>query len=68
MATYKQLQAYTKKRHGFVPKTCHIAHVKEIFGLKPRKAPNRHVARKVPCPPSKIQPIRDALRYFKMIS
>jgi len=68
MATYKQIQEWVKQRYGFVPKTCWIAHVKHMFGLPMRKAPNRQGAARVePCPPGKVEPIRSALRYFGMI-
>jgi len=68
MATYKQIQDYVRKNHGFVPETCWIAHVKELMGLPLRKAPNRQGAGRVKrCPPSKIAPIRQALKHFGMI-
>ncbi len=41
MATYRQIQDWVKQHYGFVPKTCWIAHVKEISGATIRKAPNR---------------------------
>ena len=41
MATYKQMQEDIREREGHSVKTCWIAHVKEINGLQPRKAPNR---------------------------
>lgn len=33
MATYKEIQKYVKDIHGFVPKTCWIAHMKEVCGI-----------------------------------
>ena len=33
MATYKQIEDWVKGNHGFVPKTCWIAHVKETCGV-----------------------------------
>lgn len=30
MATYKEIQDYVKATYGFVPKSCWIAHMKEI--------------------------------------
>jgi hypothetical protein len=39
MATYKDIQKYVKQRFGFEPKTCWIAHVKELNGLPTRSAP-----------------------------
>ena len=41
MATYKQIQAFVKGKHGFQPKTCWIAHVKEMAGLEVKPAWNR---------------------------
>lgn len=31
MATYKQIQEYIKQKHGYIPKSCWIAHMKESF-------------------------------------
>ena len=33
MATYKEIQAYVKEKYGFQPKTCWIAHMKEVCGI-----------------------------------
>lgn len=69
MATYRQIQADVKKRHGRSIKTCWIAHVKELNGLRPRVAPNRYskTERQVPCPPN-IRPIIEAsMRRFEML-
>jgi len=69
MATYLQIQSWVKQNYGFVPKSCWIAHVKELSGLPIQKAPNRKgTTRMYPCPPNKIEPIRSALRNFKMIT
>jgi len=68
MATYKQIQEWVKREHGFKPKTCWIADVKHQAGLPMRKAPNRKGVRRLhPCPQAKIKPIRAALRHFGMI-
>jgi len=58
MATYRQIQEDIGRHHGRTVKTCWIAHVKEMNGLRPRMAPNRISTRdrKVPCPPE-IRPI-----------
>lgn len=32
MATYKEIQQYVKLKYGFTPKTCWIAHMKEMYG------------------------------------
>jgi len=68
MATYEQIQQFVKAKYGFQPKTCWIAHVKEIAGLKVRRAWNRESnKRQVPCPPEKVNAIMDALRHYGMI-
>ena len=69
MATYKQIQDYVKNKNGFVPKSCWIAHVKEMNGLHPRVSSRRYDVnvRQVPCPPDKIKPIEEAMRHFGMI-
>ena len=58
MATYKDIQEDVRKHRGQTVKSCWIAHVKELNGLKPRISPNRisKSTRKVPCPP-KFRPI-----------
>ena len=67
MATYAELQGWIRERHGWTPKTCWIAHCKELAGLPSRDAPNRQGAeRKVPCPPGKRPPTFDAFRRFGM--
>jgi len=68
-ATYKQIQAWVKSEHRFVPKTCWIAHCKELNGLPLGRAPNRQGLRRVePCPPAKRHAIEDALRHFGMLT
>jgi hypothetical protein len=69
MATYRQIQSYVKEKYGFVPKSCWIAHMKEMCGLKPRLSPNRHSpeVRVAPCPPNKQQALRDTFLHFNMI-
>jgi hypothetical protein len=69
MATYRQIQDYVKRQDGFVPKSCWIAHVKEMLGLKPRVSPRRYDSkvRQVSCPPDRVKPIQEALRHFGMI-
>ena len=69
MATYKQIQDYVKKTHQFTPKTCWIAHVKELNGLNTRTAPNRRSKenREYPCPNDKRAAIEDAFRHYGMI-
>ena len=68
MATYRQIQDWVRQQHGFVPKSCWIAHVKEMCGLPVRRSPNRRgVERLVPCPEDKVAAIRAALRHFRML-
>jgi hypothetical protein len=69
MATYKEVQDYVKSNYGFVPKTCWIAHMKEICGVPVKVAPNRYSVekREKPCPPEKMTAIKNAFVYFKMI-
>lgn len=67
MATYKEIQDYVDQKYGFEPKTCWIAHVKELSGLPVRKAWNREGERNNPCPPGKVERIKEAFRYFGMI-
>lgn len=40
-ATYKEIQNWVRQNHGFLPKTCWIAHCKELYGLPVSNAPNR---------------------------
>ena len=67
MATYREIQDWVRRRHGWTPKTCWIAHCKELSGLPRRDAPNRRGgARAVPFPPEKRPPIFDAFRRLGM--
>ncbi len=68
MPTYEQIQAWVKNKHGFVPKTCWIAHCKELNNLPLGRAPNRQGSSRVePCPPGKRLAIEEAFRQFGMI-
>ena len=67
MATYKQIQDYVKKKNGFVPKTCWIAHAKEISGLPVKISHRRTGKRQYPCPRSKLKPIQKAFQHFDMM-
>lgn len=49
-ATYPPIQRWVRRQYGFVPKTCWIAHCKELKGLPTRSNWNRGGARQVPCP------------------
>ncbi len=67
-ATYREIQNWVRKEHGFLPKTCWIAHCKEIHGLPLGKTPNRYGRALVePCPAEKVDAIAKALRHFRML-
>ena len=69
MGTVKNIQSYVKEHDGFVPKSCWIAHVKEMCGLSPKPAHNRKDKniRQVPCPINKVDAIKKALQFYKLI-
>ncbi len=69
MATYRDIQIDIRKRHGRTIKTCWIAHVKELNGLRPRVAPNRSsiAKRQVPCPPQMRPLIEASMRRLKVL-
>lgn len=60
MPTYSEIQKFVQRRHGFVPKTAWIAHVKALRGISTRRAPNRagRGRRVVPCPPRSVKQSR----------
>ncbi len=69
--TYKRIQEYVQEKYGFKVHTAYIAEVKRMVGLDMHKAPNAVEQRKHeyhPCPPEKVEAIRDALRHFGLIS
>lgn len=70
MVTYREIQQDIKKRNGRTVKTCWIAHVKELNGLRPRIAPNRHskTKREVPCPPEMCSIIEASMRRLGLLS
>ena len=69
MATYRQIQEWVKQEYGWTPKSCWIAHCKELRGLARRDAPNRRGGeRRVPCPRNKRDPIFSAFRHFMMLT
>lgn len=69
MATYKQIQEYVKETYDFIPKTCWIAHMKEVLGVESKVAFNRIDINKRthPCPEDKQRYIEKAFRHFNMI-
>jgi hypothetical protein len=65
LMTYKEIQEYVRKKYGFEPQSCWIAHAKELCGLPVKKAPNRKgEQREKPCPENKRSAIREALIHF----
>lgn len=69
-ATYKAIQGWVRDSFGFVPKTCWIAHLKELLGLPVRAAPNRMRldSRSNPCPESRKAALIAAFIHFGLIS
>ena len=69
--TYKRIQEYVQDKYGFKVHTAYIAEVKRMVGLDMHKAPNAVEQRKHeyhPCPPEKVEAIKDALRHFGLFS
>ncbi len=69
--TYKRIQEYVQEKYGFNVHTAYIAEVKRMVGLDMHKAPNAVEQRKHeyhPCPPEKVEAIKDALRHFGLIA
>jgi hypothetical protein len=67
--TYKKIQKYVKSKYGFVPKTCWIAHAKQLCGLPVRNAWNRKgEQRKHPCPKKNLEAIKEALNHFGLLN
>jgi len=68
VSTYKNIRGYVKDKYGFYPKSCWIADAKERFGLPVKSAWNRRgKERENPCPPGKLEAIRDAFEFFGML-
>lgn len=69
MATDVEIQKFVQRRHGFVPKTEWIAHVKAVHRIPTlREAKRARRDRAIePCPPEKREAIEEALRHFGMI-
>jgi hypothetical protein len=68
-ATYQEIQKWVQQEFGFKPKTCWIAHCKEIYGLPLSAAPNRLGEERVElCPPDKRPAIKKAFQHFGMLS
>ncbi|OEZ55469.1 hypothetical protein [Duganella sp. HH105] len=69
MATYEQIRNDVREQNGKIVQNCWIAHVKELNGLAPKVAANRHSlnSRVKPCPDSVRPMIEASMRRFKMI-
>lgn len=68
MATYAELQRGVKEQKGFVPKSCWIAHCKDLNGLNPKVSHRRRgEGRLVPCPAVKRPAIEAAFRHFGLL-
>ena len=69
--TYKRIQEYVQEKYGFKVHTAYIVEVKRMVGLDMHKAPNAVEQKKHeyhPCPPEKVEALKDALRHFGLIS
>ncbi len=66
---YKKVQEYVKRKYNFSVKSCWIAHIKELNGIKMKQAPNRlsSTERKYPCPEEKILVVKNAMKKFGLI-
>lgn len=69
MATDVEIQKFVQRRHGFIPKTGWIAHVKGVHSIPTlREAKRARRDRAIePCPPEKREAIEEALRHFGMM-
>ena len=69
MATDAEIRKFVQHRHGFIPKSEWIAHVKEVHGIPTLRGASR--ARRdrdlQPCPAEKREAIEEALRHFGVI-
>ena len=68
MKTYEKIQNWVQKRYGWQPKTCWIAHCKELAGLERHDAPNRIEGERAnPCPKEERGAIFAAFRHYGML-
>jgi hypothetical protein len=69
MATDVEIQKFVQHRHGFIPKTEWIVHVKAVHSIPTlREAERTRHARAIePCPADKREAIEEALRHFGVI-
>jgi hypothetical protein len=67
-ATYQDTQKWVQQEFGLKPKTCWIAHCKEIYGFPLVTAPDRQGEEPIePCPPEKRPAIKKSLHHFGML-
>jgi hypothetical protein len=67
MATYKQIQDYVRKHHGYASETSWMAHVRDLAGVSVRSTHNRQGnLRAKPCLPEKRKDIQRVFEYFGM--
>ena len=65
VATYKQIQHWVREYLGWTPKTCWIAHCKELAGIPVKRAHNRQESHRAePCPVNKRSAILAAFQHF----
>jgi len=69
MATDVEIQKFVQHRHGFIPKTEWIAHVKAVHSIPTLREAERtrHARALEPCPADKREAIEEALRHFGVI-
>jgi hypothetical protein len=69
MATDVEIQKFVQQRHGFIPKTEWIAHVKAVHKMPTLREAERarHDRAIERCPADKREAIEEALRHFGVI-
>jgi len=68
MTTYKEIQVFVQEKHGYKPKSCWIAHAKEVYNVPVKRSSNRKSdVRLWPCPKKKLETLKEAFEHFDMI-
>ena len=69
MVTYKEIQQYVKNKYDYSVKTCWIAHMKELSGIKVKISHRRYDenVKTNPCPENKMKGIKEAFVHFGML-
>jgi hypothetical protein len=67
MATNKQIQIWVHNEYGYQPKTCWIAHCKELSGLPVKRSHRRSGEKVYPCPEGKLGDFQYAFQHFGML-